>query len=155
MILVLNEAATCLYGDIVTNKMCKKYTVYFKSNASPFLFGYVYISSFNEFKDWNRYLGHGENVSYSVGILAANQYRDFTLFTKDISKILKYESKENFKIGDIYGLSFDFVNDDIQIIHNGVNADKLQLKGRKSIIFAISLQKKNDFIHILKHEFLQ
>ena len=68
-------------------------------------------------------------------------------------KELNWHSKSAFKNNDIFGISFNFINDDIQLYHNNVKADKLSLNGNKNVIFAVSLCDPDDIIEILKHEF--
>ena len=65
---------------------------------------------------------------------------------------LDYKSTTNFQNGDIFGMSFDFKNDSLQLYHNNNKADKISLYGDKTAIPALSLTNKHDEIEILKLE---
>ena len=65
---------------------------------------------------------------------------------------MKYRSKENFKIGDKFILSFNFLTDILTIYHNGIKADDISLSGAKSIRPIFCLVDYNAKISIIKWE---
>ena len=149
--------STCLFGELITNKICNQYYIQFKSNSDQsdgygsFVFGYV--ESINCIKDFDCGLGVVRNKKHSVGIYTCYSQNQFKLFDKDnTDKKLDYKSKSQFKQDDTFAVLFNFVDNYIQIYHNNNEADKLSLNDKKSIIMAFSLQKENDSIEIIKLE---
>ena len=147
--------STCLFGELITEKICNKYEIHFQytTQSTYFSFFFGYAKSKNSIKDWNDHIGDNENKKESVGIFVGS-YFDFTLYDENnYDKVLQYKSAVKFKNKDIFGLLFDFENDALQIYHNYNKADKLSLNKNKSVVIAISLVCKNDSVQILKHKF--
>ena len=107
-------------------------------------------------KNWNQSLGADNNKNSSVGILASSYLSSrFSLFDRNNKcKELKYKSSIKFKCGDIFDLTFDFVQNKISIYHNNNFAVDISLNGNKSVIFAVSLKSRDASIEILNYELI-
>ena len=153
--------STCLFGELISTKICKKYQIHFQLlkegiSSHYFSFGLMfgYAESKNSIKDWNNCIGNKTNREQSTGFYVGSSFTDFAVYDKNnVSKVLQYKSTSKFMINDVFGLEYDFINDEIQIYHNYNKADKLSLNGIKSLITAISLFDKKTSIKILKQTF--
>ena len=139
--------------------MCNKYTIKYKANYREyglpnFIFGYV--TDKYMIKNWNQSLGDDNNKNSSVGISASCYYLSssrFYLFDKNNKcKELNYKSSTIFKCGDIFNLTFDFVQKKLIIYHNYNFAVDISLNGNKSVIFVVSLKAHDTSIEILNYE---
>ena len=65
---------------------------------------------------------------------------------------LDWRAPSEFETTDIFGVTFDFINDTMQIYVNNNKADIISLKGNKSIIVGFSLDIKGDVLEILEYE---
>ena len=145
--------STCLFGEPITDKICNKYDIYFKlacsSPLDDFFIGFA--TSVDDIKNWDNALGYGDNKKYSVGINIQLMEDKFVLDDATFTyKSLDWRSKSMFESSDVFGLSFDFIHDEYQIYYNDIKADKLSLKGKKTIIPGISLSAQNDSVQVLR-----
>lgn len=160
----LNICSTCIFDKCVTSEICNKFDVAFKlgtmkpiqpsqDSLPPFYIGYV--TSIHDIKCWNYGLGEGKNRHSCLGIYI-NERPTMTVergMSRDETK-LKYplhcqKTGCYYQNGDIFMLSFDFINDCIKIYHNNVYADKITLEGNKSIIPGVSIWNYSAYVEIV------
>ena len=72
---------------------------------------------------WNQEISGYDNNENSMGIWVYYRTNQFMLYWKEdfCRKFDSYSSKKNFGEGDVFILSFNFIEDKITVYHNQVN----------------------------------
>ena len=146
---------TCFLDDEITDCDCNIFNLYIKwlKGGDHFLMGYI-TSTIKEFDSskstWLGYKSNNKNTGY--GICLGLNSKHMWLYDKDEwCKELKPSNSE-YKIGDTFMLSFDFVNNKLIIYHNKHIVDTLSLHNAKKIIPGLTIDR--NVIQIVKCEFL-
>ena len=170
-----SHAVTCLIGNKITNRMCKKVTVNFKSliiedgKIYDYL-DYIHIGFRDTRYKIRRYkafaqkfeghlLGIRTDQTGVVGFRIEYNKKNYFIICSDQNQRRQrhyrqeYKSENNFKRGDEFTLCIDFENDTYSIYHNGKYAFELPLKGWKEIQFAASLCCVNDKLQVNNWQF--
>ena len=105
-------------------------------------------------QDWDDYVGAGRNEKYCIGIQAwRNGIALFDYPAGDSWRQLDYESDKSFATSDIFGISFNFIENSVSLSLNYNLIETVSLNGFKSIVPAFSLGGENDSFHIIKYVF--
>ena len=147
---------TCFIDDKITNNDCNIFNLHIKwlNGGDHFLMGYI-TSAIKEFdKSESRWIGATADHEHTgYGICFGTSSKDMHLYDKDnMFKKLK-PSKNDYKIGDIFILSFNFINNQLIIKHNKDNVNTLSLHGAKKIIPGFAF-RSGITLQIVKYEFL-
>ena len=142
---------------MITDKLCDIFELYFKlgslNGEVNHIFGY--FTNLKLMTNWDGYIGQiGFNDDYSIGIHALNN--EIYLYDGpggSPCRKLKYSPSKAFTTNDIFGISFDFVNDLLTIYHNANVVEKVPLNGFKSIIPTFSLYNQKPSIHVVRYLF--
>eukprot|EP01084_Bolivina_argentea_P110625 197483_1 len=152
-----NKYTTCVIGESINNKMCTQFDFEIKLKTFSYecYIGYI-TSTINEsVKNWNHYLGYGDNKNDSVGFRFYPNGNYINEWRKGNFETLNYTASSNFKQGDKVKLSFNFDNKTLSLYHNESRVEILSLNNCKTITPAITMSKKNDKIEIIKYEIMK
>eukprot|EP01084_Bolivina_argentea_P189356 325644_1 len=86
---------SCAFGSVISSRSCNKFEIHFKRagtyKAGHFFMGYISSTIKQSIKNWNHYIGHGQNKEHAVGIHVCPSYDYFSLYDKENSgKKLNY-----------------------------------------------------------------
>eukprot|EP01084_Bolivina_argentea_P088006 158876_1 len=156
---------SCIYGIQINDKQCNVFTVKIKWTTTSahmgFFIGYITSTIDESIKHWNEHIADTEtdpnNAKYSIGIHVypggGGGYEQglYCYDKNDQSKKLSYAPSNAFKSGDIFTISFNFMDNQFTIHHNDLIAEILSLNDCKQIALAFSLYDMGDQIEIIKH----
>eukprot|EP01084_Bolivina_argentea_P193686 332272_1 len=155
-----DKFGTCIFGEELRTTKCNKFNLYikWKQCTHGFIMGFITSNVYGKQFNWNGRLGSKINREHSVGILVNKTSKKFSLWSKNVVgnrmfNNLDYCSKNEFKQGDIFILSFNIAENKLMIFHNGSMADQLSLDEYTTIIPAFTLWKKDEEIEIVKYQF--
>eukprot|EP01083_Nonionella_stella_P049124 131033_1 len=135
--------STSLFDILISNKICERYEVKFRMNATCGIVGYV--TSKRCIKNWDHGLGFYDNKNSSVGIYVSGS----DLSINDKNNDGKRLNVKGFRTGSILCFTFDFKNDKVEIYHNHSAIGDISLHGNKKIIVGCSLKYINDSVQIV------
>ena len=117
--------------------------------------GFIKNDSLKEIK-WDQFIGFGKNIDNSFGIWVASKreflYYDRANGTGKPSIYRRDWEKPEFKPGDIFILSFNFLLNELTIYDGEIKADTISLGESKQITPAFSMHDSNEEIEIIKYE---
>ena len=144
----------CIFGETISNDICNKFSLYikWKKCCAPFAFGYINSTIKESIKDWNYLLGSGVNKQHGTAIIVRKS-QTLRVCDKDGYRELDNKTRTVCKEGDIFTLSFDFINNKSIIYHNGIEIDKLSFKKEEKLTPAFVFDPKGDEIEITKWNF--
>ena len=150
------DYSTCSFEQDIDGTLFNKFMIHFRylSSSRPSNIMIGYSTSIDYIENWNRPIGFGMNKSCSVCIWLNG--KTCITWGHNINNYgsLSYRPQTNFQSGDIFTLSFDFVNDCVEFYHNDNKAPGIiSFNGAKCIIPAISLIDKGDSIQVIKWEY--
>eukprot|EP01084_Bolivina_argentea_P249901 418500_1 len=150
---------SCVFGsELRATQICKQFhiKIKLKQPTTSLYMGFFTCAVNDKTIDYTDCLGRGINQTNSVGILINACFRYFKLSDKSNDyKVLQYIAPNNFGEGDTFMLSFDFVENELKIYHNGIQTkDTISIKDYEKITPAFSLRGMNSSIEILECEYV-